>query len=62
MGEYADYRINGEDCQECGQTFLKPYGVPTTCTECGGRGKLCCNATDAEMKAAGWNDVTTEGK
>ncbi len=62
MGEHADAIINGEDCQECGQPLLIPTGYPVSCTECGGKAKLCCNATDEEMKAAGWNDVTKEGK
>ncbi len=54
MGEYADYMINGDDCQQCGQTFLKSYGHPTTCTDCGGNGKLASDASEKEMKKAGW--------
>ena len=56
MGEQADYMINGDDCQECGQTFLRSYGHPVTCTECGGEGKLLCNASEEEAIKAGWKE------
>jgi hypothetical protein len=58
MGEYAEYMINGDDCQECGQPFLKSYGFPTSCTDCGGHGKLFINASEKQRKSAGW----TKGK
>lgn len=54
MGEYAEFMINGDDCQECGQTFLKSYGYPTSCAECGGKGKLLGDSTTEEKKKAGW--------
>lgn len=40
MGEYADDMIDGDACERCGQYFKESYGCPTTCTECGGKGKL----------------------
>lgn len=54
MGEYADYMINGDDCQECGQPFLKSYGYPMSCTDCGGKGKLFTDASVKEKIKAGW--------
>lgn len=35
MGEYADYLINGDDCQICGVPFGRPgNGYPRTCEGC----------------------------
>ena len=56
MGEQANYMINGDDCQECGMPFLKSYGYPTTCTDCGGKGVLFCDATDEQRIKAGWKE------
>lgn len=60
MGEYAEYMINGDDCQECGQTFLKSYGHPMTCTDCGGKGKLLCDATDDQAEKSGFKKRKTK--
>ena len=45
MGEYADYMINGDDCQECG-----------------GNGKLLCDATDAEAEKSGFKKRKSHDK
>lgn len=34
MGEIADYIINGDDCQYCGQYLGKGDGYPRTCYGC----------------------------
>ncbi len=37
MGEYADYILNGDDCQECGQHIGEGNGYPRSCAGCGGK-------------------------
>ena len=39
MGEYADYMINGDDCEKCGMHFMddESPGHPRTCNDCGGK-------------------------
>lgn len=54
MGECADRMINGEDCQECGQSLLKDHGYAVSCTDCGGNAKLFVDATDKEREKNGW--------
>lgn len=54
MGECAEYMINGDDCQECGQPFLKSYGYPISCTDCGGNGKLFSDASEKQKTKSGW--------
>jgi len=34
MGEYADYMLNGDDCQVCGQHIGDGDGYPRTCGGC----------------------------
>lgn len=34
MGEYADYILNGDDCQICGVYIGEGDGFPRTCKEC----------------------------
>jgi Fe-S oxidoreductase len=35
MGEYADYRLNGDDCENCGVPFHDAGdGVPRQCNTC----------------------------
>jgi hypothetical protein len=35
MGEYAEYRIDGSDCQDCGLPFDDPgEGFPRSCHAC----------------------------
>lgn len=36
MGEYADYMLNGDDCQVCGEHMGEGDGYPRTCAGCGG--------------------------
>lgn len=36
MGEYADYMLNGDDCQVCGQYMGEGDGFPRTCSGCSG--------------------------
>ncbi len=57
MGEQADLILNGEDCQECGQALLVSHGYPVTCKDCGGTARLCVDASDEELKAAGWEEA-----
>jgi len=56
MGELAEAILDGLNCDCCGMPFLKEHGVPTTCTDCGGSGKLFTDATDEERRVAGWSD------
>jgi hypothetical protein len=39
MGEYADYILNGDDCQECGQYIGEGDGFPRTCKACQKQGE-----------------------
>jgi hypothetical protein len=34
MGEVADYMIEGEMCQLCGQFFTEKHGYPVICKDC----------------------------
>lgn len=34
MAEYADYILNGDDCQVCGQYIGQGDGYPRTCCDC----------------------------
>jgi hypothetical protein len=34
MGEYADYILNGDDCQYCGEYLGEGDGFPRTCKSC----------------------------
>lgn len=34
MGEYADYILNGDDCQYCGEYLGAGDGFPRTCSAC----------------------------
>jgi len=34
MGEYADYMLNGDDCQQCGQHIGNGPGFPRSCRTC----------------------------
>lgn len=34
MGEYADYILNGDDCQECGAYIGDGDGYPRSCPSC----------------------------
>lgn len=34
MGEYADYILNGDDCQECGMYIGDGDGFPRSCPAC----------------------------
>lgn len=34
MGEYADYMLNGDDCQECGEYIGEGDGFPRSCEGC----------------------------
>ena len=34
MGEMADYMINGDDCQSCGEYIGEGYGCPRFCDAC----------------------------
>jgi hypothetical protein len=34
MGEYADYMLNGDDCQECGEYIGDGPGYPRSCAGC----------------------------
>lgn len=36
MGEYADYMLNVNDCQECGEYLGEGDGFPRSCAACGG--------------------------
>lgn len=36
MGEYADYILNGDDCQGCGEYIGEGDGYPRFCAGCGG--------------------------
>lgn len=36
MGEQAEYMINGDDCQECGEYIGDGPGYPRSCAGCGG--------------------------
>jgi hypothetical protein len=38
MGEMAEYLLNGDDCQVCGEYIGEGDGIPRTCAGCGGRG------------------------
>lgn len=40
MGEMADYMLNGDDCECCGQYLGEGMGFPRTCVECGGDWEL----------------------
>lgn len=35
MGEMADYMLNGDDCQYCGQYLGEGDGFPRSCSGCG---------------------------
>lgn len=45
MGEYADYMINGDDCQHCGVHIGKGPGFPRSC-------RACAPATERVLPAA----------
>lgn len=34
MGEYADYMLNGDDCQYCGEYLGEGDGYPRSCKSC----------------------------
>lgn len=34
MGEYADYILNGDDCQYCGEYLGEGDGYPRSCEAC----------------------------
>jgi len=34
MGEYADYMLNGDDCQSCGEYIGDGDGFPRNCSDC----------------------------
>ncbi len=53
MGEYADYILNGDDCQVCGEHIGNGDGVPRTCAGCGGgyENKKPPGRTDAQKAA-----------
>lgn len=36
MGEYADYMLNGDDCQSCGEYLGDGDGFPRNCAGCEG--------------------------
>lgn len=36
MGEYADYMLNGDDCQVCGEYMGEGDGYQRTCAGCSG--------------------------
>jgi hypothetical protein len=36
MGEQAEYVLNGDDCQECGEYIGEGEGFPRTCSTCKG--------------------------
>lgn len=35
MGEMADYMLNGDDCQFCGEYLGEGDGFPRSCVSCG---------------------------
>lgn len=37
MGEYADYMLNGDDCQSCGEYLGSGSGFPRNCASCEAR-------------------------
>ena len=39
MGEYADYILNGDDCQSCGMHIGTGHGYPRNCKGCETREK-----------------------
>lgn len=34
MGEYAEYMLNGDDCQFCGEYLGEGDGFPRSCSGC----------------------------
>lgn len=41
LSEQNSRAINvGSICRHCYDQFKKPYGVPTACEDCGGKGKI----------------------
>jgi hypothetical protein len=34
VGEMADYMLNGDDCEECGEYLGEGDGFPRTCSSC----------------------------
>jgi hypothetical protein len=39
MGEYAEYILNGDDCQECGEHIGNGDGFPRSCRGCQSQNK-----------------------
>lgn len=69
MGEYADYMINGDDCQQCGVYMGEGDGYPRTCEACkrrnkieaalpkaDGGGKVACPTCGRRVKPLGLKD------
>lgn len=54
MGEQAEYLLNGDDCQVCGEYLGAGDGYPRTCRACGGGGGepvgQRAKATDVEQQ------------
>ena len=40
MGEMADYMLEGDDCQECGEYLGPGDGFPRSCPSCRDQGKV----------------------
>lgn len=40
MGEMADYILDGDDCQECGEYLGPGDGFPRTCASCRSQAKV----------------------
>jgi hypothetical protein len=40
MGEYADYILNGDDCQDCGEYIGEGDGYPRSCFGCVGKSEI----------------------
>ncbi len=65
MGEYADYIINGDDCQECGVYIGPGDGYPRSCASCrresaqfhkGRHGKVPCPVCGKTVTVVGLKD------
>ena len=37
MGDMADYILNGDDCEGCGEYLGEGKGFPRRCSSCGGQ-------------------------
>ena len=69
MGEMADYMINGDDCQECGEYLGEGDGYPRSCASCRAQHKhesripkgqmiqrVACPSCGKKIKAVGLKD------